>query len=91
MTINLRSVEETHERMFRVHNLLTEGARHLHEILTDLTGAARYNEDRNKVSHIIEALARARDLSDEAWKAAATARTALIRETGCDGSCSKSH
>jgi hypothetical protein len=81
--------EAVHETLYRAHWSLTDGADAIHQALVSCHAAARHDEDRKALAPVIAELEKARAAADTAWQAAGSARTDLIRVTGCDGECSE--
>lgn len=84
----LKEVERKHEKMYRAHNALTCGAALLHEVASGVYAECRHPDSRAKFSEIVKQIEEARDMADRAWKMASEARTSLIQQTGCNGTCS---
>lgn len=88
MSVTLKDPEKAHSRLFHAHKHLVASGEAIHEVIVALIDGSRHRESREQLKATLVHLQDVRDQIDGALSGAGTARTELIRLTGCDGSCS---
>jgi hypothetical protein len=88
--IRLKNQEGTHRLLYEAHWDLSRAGDKIHATIVALADAERWIDQREAAAPITELLRTARDaIQDAQLRLVGEARMALIKNTGCDGSCTE--